>query len=172
MSKTDAQHDADSFSLMLGIGGFFTLGERNSFSYGYSYSDSKANENMADLTAEDTNAIGHSYTFGHDFILTPIISTSLSVKKADSLPSPNFNKFVGTLYFFALSIPYASGLFEMTQTISPYIFFVLQAFMIASKLDPLPEIITTIFFIILFKYYRFFLSFIFDFTNNVSIEFI
>ncbi len=84
MSKTDAQHDADSFSLMLGIGGFFTLGERNSFSYGYSYSDSKANENMADLTAEDTNAIGHSYTFGHDFILTPIISTSLSLGYSDS----------------------------------------------------------------------------------------
>ena len=26
MSKTDAQHDADSFSFMLGIGGFFTVG--------------------------------------------------------------------------------------------------------------------------------------------------
>ena len=25
MSKTDAQHDADSFSLMLGVGGFFTV---------------------------------------------------------------------------------------------------------------------------------------------------
>ena len=45
---------------------------------------SKANENMADLTAEDTNAIGHSYTFGHDFILTPIISTSLSLGYSDS----------------------------------------------------------------------------------------
>ena len=30
MSKTDAQHDADSFSLMLGVGGFFTVGERHS----------------------------------------------------------------------------------------------------------------------------------------------
>ena len=83
-SKTDAQHDADSFSLMLGIGGFFTAGERHSFSYGYSYTDSKANENMSDLTAEDTNAIGHSYTFGYDLILTPIISSSLSLGYSDS----------------------------------------------------------------------------------------
>ena len=84
MSKTDAQHDADSFSLMLGIGGFFTAGERHSFSYGYSYSEAKANENMSDLTAEDTNSIGHGYTFGYDLILTPIISSSLSLGYSNS----------------------------------------------------------------------------------------
>ena len=84
MSKTDAQHDADSFSLMLGIGGFFTAGERHSFSYGYSYSDSKANKNASDETANETNAIGHGYTFGYDLILTPIISSSLSLGYSDS----------------------------------------------------------------------------------------
>jgi hypothetical protein len=84
MSKTDAQHDADSFSLMLGVGGFFTVGERHSFSYGYSYTDAKANENSSDLTAEDTNSIGHGYTFGYDLILTPIISSSLSLGYSDS----------------------------------------------------------------------------------------
>ncbi len=84
MSKTDAQHDADSFSLMLGVGGFFTAGERHSFSYGYSYSDSKANQNSEDTTADETNAIGHGYTFGYDLILTPIISSSLSLGYSDS----------------------------------------------------------------------------------------
>ena len=84
MSKTDAQHDADSFSLMLGIGGFFTAGERHSFSYGYSYSDSKANVNASDGTADETNSIGHGYTFGYDLILTPIISSSLSLGYSDS----------------------------------------------------------------------------------------
>jgi hypothetical protein len=84
MSKTDAQHDADSFSLMLGVGGFFTVGERHSFSYGYSYSDSKANQNSEDTTADETNAIGHGYTFGYDLILTPIISSSLSLGYSDS----------------------------------------------------------------------------------------
>ena len=84
MSKTDAQHDADSFSLMLGVGGFFTVGERHSFSYGYSYSDSKANHNSEDTTANETNAIGHGYTFGYELILTPIISSSLSLGYSDS----------------------------------------------------------------------------------------
>ena len=83
-SKTDAQHDADSFSLMVGIGGFFTVGERHSFSYGYSYSDSKANNNSSDTTADDTNSIGHGYTFGYDLIITPIISSSLSLGYSDS----------------------------------------------------------------------------------------
>ena len=83
-SKTDSQHDADSFSMMVGIGGFFTVGERHSISYGYSYSDSKANRNSSDLTADETNSIGHSYTFGYDLILTPIISSSLSLGYSDS----------------------------------------------------------------------------------------
>ncbi len=83
-SKTDAQHDADSFSFMLGIGGFFTVGERHSFSYGYSYADSKANNNSSDTTADDTNSIGHGYTFGYDLIITPIISSSLSLGYSDS----------------------------------------------------------------------------------------
>ena len=84
VSKTDAQHDADSFSFMVGIGGFFTVGERHSFSYGYSYSDSKANNNSSDTTADDTNSIGHGYTFGYDLIITPIISSSLSLGYSDS----------------------------------------------------------------------------------------
>ena len=83
-SKTDAQHDADSFSKMVGIGGFFTIGERHSISYGYSYSDSKANHNSSDTTADDTNSIGHTYNFGYDLILTPIISSSLSLGYSDS----------------------------------------------------------------------------------------
>ena len=84
MSKTDAQHDADSFSMMVGVGGFFTIGERHSISYGYSYSDSKANNNSSDTTADDTNSIGHGYTFAYDLIITPIISSSLSLGYSDS----------------------------------------------------------------------------------------
>ena len=84
ISKSDYQTDADSFSTMFGIGGFFSVGERNSFSYGYSYSDSKGNNNTMDLTANETNAIGHSYTLGHDFILTEIISISTGLGYSDS----------------------------------------------------------------------------------------
>tara|TARA_B100000579_G_scaffold155911_1_gene126802 strand:+ start:2052 stop:3794 length:1743 start_codon:yes stop_codon:yes gene_type:complete len=84
LSKSDYQTDADSFSLMLGIGGFFSVGERNSFSYGYSYSDSKANHNLSDTSANESNAIGHGYSLGHDFIVNQLISTSLGLGYSDS----------------------------------------------------------------------------------------
>ena len=84
LSKTDYQDDADSFSLMYGIGGYFTAGERNSFSYGYSFSDSKGNHNSTDNTAGDTNSIGHGITLGHDFMINEIISTSTGLGYSDS----------------------------------------------------------------------------------------
>ena len=76
VNKTDYQDDADSFSLLYGIGGYFSAGDRNSFSYGYSFSDSKNNKNSTDTTANDTNAIGHGYTLGHDFMFNELISSS------------------------------------------------------------------------------------------------
>ena len=84
LSKSDYQTDADSFSKMWGIGGFIPVGERNSFSYGYAFSDSKGNRNSSDTTADETNTIGHSFTLGHDFILTEIISTSIGLGYSDS----------------------------------------------------------------------------------------
>tara|TARA_A100001011_G_scaffold399971_1_gene511423 strand:- start:1004 stop:2308 length:1305 start_codon:yes stop_codon:yes gene_type:complete len=84
LSKSDYQTDADSFSKMYGIGGFFSVGERNSFSYGYSYATSKGNHNSEDNTAMETNSVAHGFTFGHDFILTEIISTSLGLGYSDT----------------------------------------------------------------------------------------
>ena len=84
LSKSDYQTDADSFSKMYGIGGFFPVGDRNSFSYGYSYANSKGNHNSTDNTAMETNSVAHGFTFGHDFILTEIISTSLSLGYSDT----------------------------------------------------------------------------------------
>tara|TARA_B100000575_G_scaffold288091_1_gene287519 strand:- start:462 stop:1766 length:1305 start_codon:yes stop_codon:yes gene_type:complete len=84
LNKSDYQTDADSFSKMWGIGGFFTVGERSSFSYGYSFADSKGNHNSTDDTAMETNSIAHGFTLGHDFILTSIISTSLSLGYSDT----------------------------------------------------------------------------------------
>ena len=84
MSKTDAMADADSFSFMSGVGGFFSVGERNSINYGYSYTDSKANHNSSDTTANESNAIAHGYTLGHDYILNKLISTSIGLGYTDS----------------------------------------------------------------------------------------
>ena len=84
LGKTDYVDDADSFSFMYGIGGYFSVGERNSFSYGYSFSDSKGNHNSSDTTADETNAIGHAFTIGHDFIINELISTSIGLGYSDS----------------------------------------------------------------------------------------
>ena len=84
LSKSDYQHDADSFSKMYGLGGFFSVGERNSFSYGFSYSNSKGNNNISDTTANETNASGHSLTLGHDFIVNQLITTNFSLGYSDT----------------------------------------------------------------------------------------
>ena len=84
LSKSDYQTDADSFSKMYGIGGFFSVGERNSFSYGYSYATSKGNHNSEDDTAMQTNSVAHGFTFGHDLIITEIISSSFSLGYSDT----------------------------------------------------------------------------------------
>ena len=84
LSKSDYQTDADSFSTMGGVGGFFTVGERNSISYGYSLSDSKGNHNSSDTTANETNSISHGISLGHDFIVNQIITTSLSLGYGNS----------------------------------------------------------------------------------------
>ena len=84
VSKSDYHTDADSFSTGMGVGGFFTVGERHSFSYGYSYSEAKGNHNSSDVTARDTNSTGHGYTFSHDYIFTEIISTSIGLGYSDS----------------------------------------------------------------------------------------
>jgi|TARA_Y100000294_G_scaffold48559_1_gene45476 hypothetical protein len=84
LTKQDPKTDADNFSLMYGIGGYFQVGDRNSFSYGYNYTDSKADHNLSDSTADETNAIGHGYSLGHDFAVNSIFSTSTSIGYSDS----------------------------------------------------------------------------------------
>ena len=69
---------------MYGLGGYFLVGERNTITYGYSYTDSKADHNNSDLTANDDNAISHGITLGHDFSLNNLISTSIGLGFSDS----------------------------------------------------------------------------------------
>ena len=79
------------------------------------------------------------------------LSRYSSIAKSNSCLFKKFLWFiilVSKLYFFALFKPYASGMFEMTHLISPFILFSIHEFIIASKLEPLPDIKTAIFFII------------------------
>ena len=77
ISKSDYIDDADSFSTMAGLSGFFPSGDRSTYSYSYTLSDSKANHNTSDTTANDSNSIGHSITLGHDYALSETVSTSI-----------------------------------------------------------------------------------------------
>ena len=106
VNKTDYQDDADSFSLLYGIGGYFSAGDRNSFSYGYSFSDSKNNKNSTDTTANDTNAIGYSYTLGHDFMINEIISTSTGLGYSDSDAKDDTNDYETYDLSFRLNFAY------------------------------------------------------------------
>ena len=93
LSKTDYQDDADSFSFMSGIGGYFPVGDRNSFNYGYSFSDSRNNMNTTDTTANQTNAIGHGITLGHDFSFSELISSSTGLGYSISEAKDGTNDF-------------------------------------------------------------------------------
>ena len=93
ISKTDYQDDADSFSLMQGIGGYFSVGDQNSFSYGYSFSDSKNNKNTTDTTANETNAKGHGVTLGHDYMFNELISSSTGLGYSISEAKDGTNDF-------------------------------------------------------------------------------
>ena len=75
-SKSDYIDDADSFSSMFGLSGFFPSGDRSTYSYSYTFSDSKGNHNSSDTTANETNAIGHGFNIGHDYAVSEIVSTS------------------------------------------------------------------------------------------------
>ena len=105
-NKTDNMTDADAFSLMYGIGGFFSVGERNSISYGYSFTDSKSNHNSEDNTANEANAIGHGFTLGHDFIVNKLISTSIALGYSDSDAKVDAGNDAET-YDFGLSVNFA-----------------------------------------------------------------
>ena len=106
LSKTDYQDDADSFALMYGMGGYFSVGDRNSFNYGYSFSDSKNNNNTSDTTADETNAIGHSFTLGHDFMINEIISTSTGLGYSDSDAKDDTNDYETYDLSFRLNFAY------------------------------------------------------------------
>ena len=119
LSKSDYQHDADSFSFMYGIGGYFSAGERNSFSYGYSYTDSKGNHNTSDTSADQTNAVGHGYTLGHDFIINEIISTSFGLGYSDSDAKVNAGNDYETYYLsFRINFAFPWAYFSIGDAVS------------------------------------------------------
>lgn len=118
LSKTDYQDDADSFSMMAGIGGFFSFNDRNAFSYGYSYSDSKNNKNSTDETARETNSIGHGVTLGHDFTFNEIISSSIGLGYSISEAEVGTNDFETYDFNLRLNLAYPWAYISVGRALS------------------------------------------------------
>ena len=109
LTKTDYKHDADSFGMLYGITNSFSFGDRNTFSYGYSYSDSTGDNSKSHLTANETNAIAQSYSLGHDFALNNIFSTSTSMGYTDSDAKTDTNDYETYDLGFRLNIALPFG---------------------------------------------------------------
>ena len=105
LSKTDYQDDADSFSMMGGIGGFFLVIVIH-LAMDILFSDAKGNNNTSDTTADATNAIGHGVSVGHgDFMFNEIISISTGLGYSISEAKDGTNDF--ETYDLSLSLNFA-----------------------------------------------------------------
>ena len=109
LGKTDYDDDADSFSIAAGISGSFSVGDRHSFGYGYTFSDAKGNQNSSDTTAEDTNAIGHGITLSHGLAINEIISaeTGLGFSVSEAVDGTNDVATYDFSYRFNFALPWA-----------------------------------------------------------------
>ena len=109
LGKTDYDDDADSFSIAAGISGSFSVGDRHSFGYGYTFSDAKGNQNSSDTTADDTNAIGHGITLSHGLAINEIISaeTGLGFSVSEAVDGTNDVATYDFSYRFNFALPWA-----------------------------------------------------------------
>ena len=109
LGKTDYDDDADSFSIAAGISGSFSVGDRHSFGYGYTFSDAKGNQNSSDTTAEGTNAIGHGITLSHGLAINEIISaeTGLGFSVSEAVDGTNDVATYDFSYRFNFALPWA-----------------------------------------------------------------
>ena len=109
LGKTDYDEDADSFSLAAGISGSFSVGDRHSFGYGYTFSDAKGNQNSEDTTARSTNAIGHGITLSHGLAINEIISaeTGLGFSVSEAVDGTNDVATYDFSYRFNFALPWA-----------------------------------------------------------------
>ena len=84
LNKTTYETDATNIAFMTGFGNYYTINDSHALNYGYSYSDSKNNQNTGHLTSDGTNTISQSIATGYDFTLNETISTSVGLGYGDS----------------------------------------------------------------------------------------
>ena len=93
LNKTTYETDATNIAFMTGFGNYYTINDSHALNYGYSYSDSKNNQNTGHLTSDDTNTISQSITTGYDFTLNETISTSVGLGYGDSNAKDDTNDY-------------------------------------------------------------------------------
>ena len=93
LSRTPYEADATNTGLIAGFGNYYAINNSHSLNYGYSYSDSKNNQNSGHLTADNTNTISQSFNVGHDFALNEIVSTSVGLGYGDSNAKEDTNDY-------------------------------------------------------------------------------
>ena len=117
-SITDYKFDAISTSVLWGFGNMYTINDAHSINYGYSYSDSKGNQTSSYGTADATNAFGHSYSLGYDFMLSEIVSTSLSMGYGTSNAKDDTNDYENYDLGFRLNLGFPFAYISIGDSLS------------------------------------------------------
>ena len=84
LSKYENKFSAEMLSYLLGLDVTIPITDRNDFSYGYSFSDTKYDQNSSYTSMADNNTKSNSFSLGHAFFKNEKISTSTSLTYTDS----------------------------------------------------------------------------------------
>ena len=84
LSKYENKFSAEMLSYLLGLDVTIPITDRNDFSYGYSFSDTKYDQNSSYTSMADNNTNSNSFSLGHAFFKNEKISTSTSLTYTDS----------------------------------------------------------------------------------------
>ena len=84
ISKYENKYSAEMLSNLVGINGSFLKGERHKFSYGYSLTDTKYNQNSSYDAIRDFNSTTDSFSLGYNFYKNDKISFTTGLTYADS----------------------------------------------------------------------------------------
>ena len=93
LSESQYETDATNIGVIVGFGNYYAINNSHALNYGYSYSDSKNNQNSGHLTADNTNTISQSINVGYDFALNEIVSTSVGLGYGDSNAKEDTNDY-------------------------------------------------------------------------------
>ena len=84
LSKYENKFSAEMLSYLLGLDITIPVTDRNDFSYGYSFSDTKYDQNSSYTSMANNNTKSNSFSLGHAFYKNEKISTSTSLTYTDS----------------------------------------------------------------------------------------